>query len=87
MQKIVRLENWTLITPKDAPAHRYLRGSVFDHPRIADGATVFTTTILSVDHCRAQTANTIYILGKENRGSTAQAQMPNSWQLCQALNV
>ncbi|MBI2810421.1 MAG: hypothetical protein HYX67_06295 [Candidatus Melainabacteria bacterium] len=76
MQQFARLENWTVVTPKSALSNSYLTGSVFDHPRIADGTTVYTTPILRIDRCLAQTANTTYILGKEKEESTPQT-VPN----------
>ncbi len=85
MQQFARLENWTLITPKSSLTNSYLKGSVFEHPRIADGTTVYTSSILSIDRCRAQTANTTYILGKEREQFLSQT-VPNSLPEFQAAN-
>ena len=67
MKQSVRLEDWIFIKAQDATsasATGFLRGFVFGHPHIADGLTIRTSLILSMDEYTAQTANTVYILGR-----------------------
>jgi len=65
MKQSVRLEDWILIKPQDSTsASCFLRGFVFGHPHIADGLTIRTSSILKMDDYTAQTANTVYILGR-----------------------
>jgi hypothetical protein len=77
MQQCVRLEDWFFIKPKGATsASGYLRGSVFGHPHIADGSTIQTTLIMSMDNCSAQTTNTIYMLGQAQAQAALKKETP-----------
>lgn len=61
---IARIDDWAI--GKYATSGYYLSGVVSSHPRVTDGHFARTSLLLSIDFQaeKAETANTIYQLGK-----------------------
>ena len=73
MQKpSVKIENWAVVPGLNIAGYRALRpgnllvGKVFGHPRIEEGAFVFSSPIVTLDmnNQAVATRNTVYRLGE-----------------------
>lgn len=68
----VRLENWAVVPSAHCASYQELRagnllvGKVFGHPRISEGAFIFTSPIVSLNANKkvVETRNTAYCLGE-----------------------
>ncbi len=68
----VKIENWAVVPGLNIAGYRSLRpgnllvGKVFGHPRIEEGAFVFSSPIVSLDTTNQEvvTRNTVYRLGE-----------------------
>jgi hypothetical protein len=77
----VKIENWAVVPGLNVEGYRALRpgnllvGKVFGHPRIEEGAFVFSSPIVSLDKSSqsAVTRNTVYLLGEASPGYKAWA--------------
>ena len=58
----VRLEHWS--KREHSPGCDVLLGNAFGHPRFPDGTDVRTSQVLKIEGNRAETLNTIYLLGQ-----------------------
>lgn len=71
---VVKMEDWAVVSSvmsggyEEAKPGNLLLGKVFGHPRMADGAFVFSSPILSLDlnSGMVETRNTAYELGTPN---------------------
>ena len=71
MKRVVHISNWKLVAAGKRPAHvtaenwpRCLRGWVSDHPDLGAGEITTSAVVdIDVENHRAETKNTIYILG------------------------
>ena len=78
----VRIEDWAVVPSPNTASYQDLRpgnllvGKVFGHPRINEGAFIFSSPILSLDvnHKAVETRNTVYRLGEASRDYRAWAQ-------------
>jgi hypothetical protein len=78
----VRIEDWAVVPSPNTASYQDLRpgnllvGKVFGHPRINEGAFIFSSPILSLDvnHKAVETRNTVYRLGEASRDYKAWAQ-------------
>ena len=63
-KRIVRIENWEIMTSISPEVSPYLRGNVYDHPRFDNGDLVNTSKItgISKDRNDVETHNSLYIL-------------------------
>ena len=77
----VKIENWAVVPGLNIAGYRSLRpgnllvGKVFGHPRIEEGAFVFSSPIVSLDlnNQAVATRNTVYRLGEASQGYKAWA--------------
>jgi hypothetical protein len=77
----VKIENWAVVPGLNVAGYRSLRpgnllvGKVFGHPRIEEGAFVFSSPIMSLDKNSQSvvTRNTVYLLGEASPGYKAWA--------------
>jgi hypothetical protein len=75
----VKIENWAVVPGLNIAGYRALRpgnllvGKVFGHPRIEEGAFVFSSPIMSLDKDSqsVSTRNTVYRLGEASPGYIA----------------
>jgi hypothetical protein len=61
----VHIENWARLVD-------VLTGNVTDHPRFKPGTLVYTSRVIRIEGNRAETQNTIYILGKPYEETAAE---------------
>jgi hypothetical protein len=77
----VKIENWAVVPGLNTAGYQSLRpgnllvGKVFGHPRIEEGAFIFSSPIVSLDmNSQAViTRNTVYRLGEASRDYKAWA--------------
>jgi hypothetical protein len=75
----VKIENWAVVPGLNTTGYQSLRpgnllvGKVFGHPRIEEGAFVFSSPIVSLDmnNQAVITRNTVYRLGEASPGYKA----------------
>jgi hypothetical protein len=75
----VKIENWAVVPGLNTAGYQSLRpgnllvGKVFGHPRIEEGAFVFSSPIVSLDmnNQAVVTRNTVYRLGEASAGYKA----------------
>lgn len=77
----MKLENWAVVghNPYLAPELQYqqLQGTVFDHPRFADGTFITTSAVAGVEDGRIRTkSGSLYTLGEVN--PEYEAEFPNA---------
>jgi hypothetical protein len=71
---VVKIDDWAVVPNPNTGTFRELGpgnllvGRVFGHPRIQEGAFIFTSPVIGVDQARqvVETRNTAYVLGKVN---------------------
>ncbi len=77
----VKIENWAVVPGLNTAGYQSLRpgnllvGKVFGHPRIEEGAFVFSSPIVRVDmnNQAVATRNTVYCLGEASASYKAWA--------------
>lgn len=84
-QQVVRLEDWTVVKSESINSN-VLMGRVFGHPRISDGSAIVTTRISHITERRAETENTVYILGKEASAKTGHSGEGPMERFCNTLS-
>ena len=70
----VKIDDWAVVPNPNTGNYRELSpgnllvGRVFGHPRIKEGAFIFTSPVISIDPSRqlVETRNTAYVLGTVN---------------------
>ena len=78
----VKIENWAVVPGLNIAGYQSLRpgnllvGKVFGHPRIEEGAFVYSSPIISLDknNQAVVTKNTVYRLGEASPGYKAWVQ-------------